>query len=188
MSDQLRARVDDLLYSTIIWLQETFDRGASRGADYPWDGKASTAMKCLEARLKFDGSLDLPVYEAADVLHRAGSKASAIASGRTALSVLEELKNENDALRKELADSKERLESVPRLRLTRRLLIVSTGVLLYALGALAIGINVDGPTDGFMELMNRSFVRLAVLHGSVLALLAAYLVLPWGRWLGRDDG
>ncbi len=186
-SDQLRARVDDLLYGTIIWLQEAFDRGSSRGPDYPWDGKASTAVKCLEAWLKFDGSLDLPVYEAADVLERAGSRSGEIASGRTALAVLEELKVENDALRKSAAEKASLAASVPRLRLSRRLVAAALALLVYFVGALFIGVSRDGPTDGLLELLHESFVELAAVHGTVAALLAAYVVVPWSKWLGRNE-
>lgn len=185
----LRPRVDDLVYSTLVELQDALDRSEFQpGAEYyPWDGKASTAVKCLETWLKLDGTLDLPVYEASEVLNTGARRSRAEASGETALSVLEELKVENDRLRQEAEGARARAGGLPKLRLTRRAAIAGVVLLLYVLASFTIGVGREATWSKVASAVHRAFIEGAPFHLAVLALIAGYAVLPWRRWLGRDE-
>ena len=190
VTDQLRASVDDLIYSAIVELQDALDRSDYRvdGSPYPWDGKASTAVKCLEAWLKFDGSLDLPVYEVADVLTSAADRATSVASGDTALAVLEELRVENQQLSKQYSDVSERAALLPKLRQQSRAATLATLVLGYLLLTLTFGVALGPGWEELGDSLITGFVDGIGFHIAVFGLFGAWAVLPWRKWMGRDGG
>lgn len=188
LSDTLRPRVDNLVYSTVVELQDALDRsefhaGAER---YPWDGKASTAIKCIETWLKFDCSLDLPVYEASDVLETGARRAQLEASSQTALAVLEELKLENDRLRNEVQVASAEVAAARRLRVSRRIAAVALVTTVYLMISFIAGVGAELTWVKVASAGRRAFVDAAPFHLAVLALVAGYAVLPWRRWLDRD--
>jgi hypothetical protein len=69
---------------------------------YPWDGKARTTTKCLQAWLQFDVLLDLPVAEMLDLLPRWNMAAAHAGANRSVLAVLETASEENTRLRTEM--------------------------------------------------------------------------------------
>lgn len=192
LSERIELRVTNLVYTTIIFIQDSLDlRRGNRG--YPWDGKASTAVKCISAWLKFDARLELPVYDAIAVLEDAAGVAKLSLSNTTALAVLDELKYENSHLRTLNADLQVVLDEARtmemlhrRTRLARRLLLWGSITLLYLLVTIVIASFVEVHHRSASDLYHAAFVTPIVFHIGVLALVAAYAVLPWKRLLERD--
>jgi len=114
---------------------------------YPWDGKASTTTKCLQAWMKFDALQDLPVYDILENLRRSSESATQFASNWTALEVLRETNEENVRLRGELAGAVEWEERATRsLRQAdnrvrwRNVALAAGAVALYVLVTMVIGL------------------------------------------------
>lgn len=116
MSTHVKSRVEDLVFRGVIHIQEALERSGAAGGDasYPWDGKASTTVKCIQAWLRFEELIDLPVHELVDVLEGYDRDATRLLAGRQALSVLEDLKRENENLRVSGAKSRVALDGAQR--------------------------------------------------------------------------
>ena len=113
---------------------------APEPVSYPWEGKARTSTKCLQAWMKFEARQDLPVHELIENLARADRQASRFSSSRTALATLQEISVENRKLREQLRDAHVGLN---RLSSTRRWAVpagVAVAVLLYALITMVSGL------------------------------------------------
>jgi hypothetical protein len=89
---QIREILEQMIFKSIIYIQMTMEK-VSESISYPWDNKASTSLKCIEAWLNFENLIDLPVRELTDALksYSAGEKAKSTV--RTSLTILDELKN-----------------------------------------------------------------------------------------------
>jgi hypothetical protein len=114
---------------------------------YPWDGKASTTTKCLQAWMKFDALQDLPVYDILENLRRSNENATQFASNWTALEVLRETNEENVRLRGELTGAIQREQRATRsLRQAddrvrwRNGALVVAAVVMYVLVTMVIGL------------------------------------------------
>lgn len=110
---------------------------------YPWDGKARTTTKCLQAWLKFDSLQDLPVFELLENLGRADHDATRSASTQTALKVLQEAGEENARLRLENATQRHELNAASGAIRVRSSALVAASVAGYLLITLLIGLLID---------------------------------------------
>jgi hypothetical protein len=159
---------------------------------YPWDGKARTTMKCLQAWLMFDELLDLPVSEMLDLLERAGEGARVVASSRSALEVLQVATEESAELRLKVQDlerrERELTEQAVRFgqRSTRILgrarwaviLLVVLLSLVYVVGSLLVGALIGRPTS-LGDAALTGFVDGWQVHFAVVGALTAIV----GVWL-----
>lgn len=186
LGGQVKADLDDVIRRAVVSIQDAMAPvvAGTPEAAYPWERKASTTVRCLEAWSKFDKQVALPVYEIIDQLMGWDRVAGEIASTRTSLAVLEELKDENEDLRQDVA------RLVPRVRNSevelrrRRLLLIALLVTLYCLGAVLIAAS--GTTRaGLRPLLDRAFVDSIGLHLAVATLLAGAALIPWTRLLRR---
>ena len=176
--------VDHLIRRAVIYIQDSLPAGSQHA--FPWEGKASTTVRCLEAWLKFDRGVDLPVYDVVDHLQGADLVARELASTRTSLAVLEQLKSENDALTARVDDLAPRVEAADREFRRRRLLSIATGLMCYVLAVTLIA-SIGMDEAGFRPLMERAFVTPANVHIGLAAALAAVLLIPWQTFFRRID-
>ena len=102
-------RIDNSLFAAVIALQKSRMRIASKQV-YLWDSKASTNLKCLEALLNFERTIELPVTELIDSLQTYTRNSSEIESSGKSLNVLFETQKSLGELRKE----NERIRSMER--------------------------------------------------------------------------
>jgi hypothetical protein len=148
---------------------------------YPWDGKASTTVRCLQLWMKFDASRDLPVYDILENLRRADAKATDAAASRTALTVVNDLNEELtrlardlEAVRTDLRTAETRAKeagdeaacSAARVR-RRNIVLVVAAVVVYLLLAVLVGALVaDEPSLG--AALTNGFVKAWPFHFAII--------------------
>jgi hypothetical protein len=154
---------------------------------YPWDGKASTTVKCLQAWMKFDALQDLPVYDILENLRRSEDAATQVASNRTALTVLRETNEENVRLRKELAEAvaregtgQRRLRAAAGRARRRDSVLVAAATALYVLVTLLLGLlATDQRALG--AAFEAGFVKAWGFHLAIASLLVSLVGLYASR-------
>ena len=102
----LLAGIDDAVRSAVVIILRELAQAeeAPEPVSYPWEGKARTSTKCLQAWMKFEARQDLPVHELIENLARADRQASRFSSSRTALATLQEISVENRKLPEQLRE------------------------------------------------------------------------------------
>ena len=192
----LKPIVERMVFSGIIHIQEALERSLAAGENtsYPWDGKASTTAKCIQAWLRFEALVDFPVHELLDALDRYDKAATNLIAGGQALSVLEDLKQENTGLRKELNAkaiqlNRESERSQLAKRKAKRIFYVALPLIIvtYLFLALSVGTILQGGLGQLGVVAKVTFVDGWAFHLAFVAALAGYLGVPWKRWLGGQD-
>lgn len=191
-SGEVRHSMDSVLHEAIILIQDAVARTAPerytpKGGRYPWDGKASTSAKCIEAWLKFDELQDMPVYEVVDSIQQFHRDVIGLESSRTALQVLDDLKATTDELQEELTQANARLlrAAVAEVAARRRTLMLLGTV--YILVALSAAIFWSSARSG-IGIVASAFVHVWPFHLTVGALALTALAVPWERWFRRQEG
>ncbi len=179
LSAPVRHDLDDTIRRAVVSLQDGMSHFGSAGdSPYPWEGKASTTVRCLEAWAKFDTQVAPPVYEVIDQLVGWDRVAGEIASTRTSLAVLDELKEENDRLADRVVALEPRVRDAERDLKSRRILAGALALSLYCMLALLLA-SIGLAEGGIRELLDRAFVQPLAIHLTVAALLAAIAAIPW---------
>jgi hypothetical protein len=153
--EALVGRIEAAALNAVVFILRQLARSetSTRPHPYPWDGKASTTVKCLQAWLKFDELQDLPVFDLIENLRRSDITATEYASSRTALGVLQETNEENAELRaleartrEELATERETTEKQSGQLRFWRIATGAAGLLFYLVAALLVAalFNEDG--------------------------------------------
>jgi hypothetical protein len=178
-----RARhdLDDTIRRAVVSLQDGMSHfDIARHSPYPWEDKASTTVRCLEAWAKFDTQVAPPVYELIDQLVGWDRVAGELASTRTSLAVLDELKEENDRLADRVAALTPRVRDTEEELKKRRLVTVALVISLYCLLTVLLA-SIGLAEGGILELLDRAFVQPVAIHIAVATLVAAIVVIPWHR-------
>ncbi|MDQ3936760.1 MAG: hypothetical protein M3340_19250 [Actinomycetota bacterium] len=190
----LVAHIDAAALAAVVHILRQLARSeaSARPHPYPWDGKASTTVKCLQAWLKFDELQDLPVFDLIEGLRRSDSAATQYASSRTALGVLQETNEENAALRNQEAATRAELEaerettaSQSRALTIWRIAAGTAGFLLYVAVALLIAALVN-EEDGFGDVLKSAIVDGWPFHTVFAAPLLLWVVRAIRR-RGKDE-
>ena len=177
--------VGQLVARTVITIRDTYERKRKllSNDEYPWDNKASTSIKCLQAWRLFDESLSGTVYDALTLLKSAVAETADRTVTRTALSVLEDLKAQNEVLEKEAHSLKSQMMGAISRR-HARISIAAICILAYVLVAVLVASTfVSKP--GTTHLLSVAFIRPWGFHLAVLTVTAALLAVPWDRWMSR---
>jgi hypothetical protein len=161
---------------------------------YPWDGKASTTTKCLQAWMKFDALQDLPVYDILENLRRSSESATQMASNWTALEVLRETNEENVGLRGELAGAVDREQQATRsLRRAddrvrwRNGALAAAAVALYVLVTMVIGLATSKERSLGTALLD-GFVKGWGFHLAFISLVISLVgIAASRRGKGKQD-
>lgn len=193
--DALRERLESSARAAVIVILRALTRSEASETTrpYPWDGKASTTVKCLQAWLKFDGLLDLPIYEILESLRGSDRAATSFASNRTALRVLAAINEENAdlradvaALHADIAVRDARLGAERRRIVTTRRALVAALTVSYVLVFLIVGFS-TATKHGFGAAAEAGFPELAELHVAIVALVVSLGAVQWYRG-GRKSG
>lgn len=192
----LKPVIERMVFGGIIHIQEAHEGSLVTGGNtgYPWDGKASTTAKCIQAWLRFEELVDLPVQELMDALEGYHGDATAFFAGRQALSVLEDLKRQGAGLRKELSGqavelSRERKAREQAQRKATRVFYVrlSLVIVTYAFLTVLVATIFQGGISQLGAVLKAAFVDRWGFHFAFVSVLAAYLILPWKKWIWGED-
>jgi hypothetical protein len=172
---QVRGDVDDTVRQAVVALQDEMTHFGGAAGAYHWEGKASTTVRCLEAWAKFDTQVAPPVYEVIDQLLGWDQVAAEIATTRTSLAVLDELKEENATMAQRLEVLEPRVRDSDADLRVRRLLSLALAVCAYCILALLVA---AGRTKhgGDGELLDFAFVRPWALHLGLATLVVTVVV------------
>jgi hypothetical protein len=160
---------------------------------YRWEGKARTTTKCLQAWLKFDALHDVPVFELLESLERASQSATRASAGRDALTVLQEVSEDNVRLRRENADLLRIGDGARRGLRTRTVALAGAAVGVYILATVLVGSFVLSEWE-LGRAVSIGFVSGWGFHSGLAGLLLAIYGVYQSRrrrpvpGLGRSDG
>ncbi len=174
--------VELIIFKSIIFIQNSLheQRLERKKTEYPWDNKASTSLKCIQAWLKFENIIDIPIYELIDSLKSYSKIETYKSSDKTALSVLEELKSEKQEMIKEntkLSNKKEQLtkEITKRERTTEynKFLLLFFLILIYITVSLNIYFFYDSQDISIGNILKGTFIDNCLIHITFLTLVLA---------------
>ena len=182
---EVKHPIEQMMFRGIIYIQEGLE---AREYKYPWENKASTTLKCVQAWLRFDEMIDFPVYELVQTLTRYHAQTSLLSSGRQALAILEELKQDNVQLREKLhvlGKEKEAISSEnklfeKRIRKSWKYLLLAI-VSLYLLITVSVAYVLSHSLLEFAKILEIAFFKSWAVHAGILGLIAAYLAVPWEK-------
>ncbi len=177
------SQIEGLIFGAVIKILEAYEIASKKAPHnpYPWDNKASTTVKCLQAWLKFDELLDLPVYEMAHSLETSNDMSKQMASSQIALTVLDEIKTEN----KELHTFKEKYDSMhieyKKLIRFRRSILLLTVPVLYCFFTLLWGVDQVKGSETFQSLFVVAFSQNIKIHIGIIGIIITFatLVVPY---------
>lgn len=188
-SNETISAIETMVFKGIIFIQESLQpKNLPVEVKYPWEGKASTTIKCISAWLKFDDLIDFPVYELAGAMEKYDLQSTFLQSGKQALSVLESLKQDNMGLRKTI--DKNLSEMMLLKRQSRRTpYIVLASILLYLLTVLIISTIYLYKSAGFWEIIRTAFIDAWQVHFAIVSILLAAIGAPvaWKKFFGGDN-
>lgn len=145
----------------------------------------NTLVRCLRAWLRFDETLDLPVYELVDTLEGFGRAAAEEASTRTSLSVLDSLRSRNDELETDLRRASGEAAAADSLRTTRTVLAALLGVVGYLFVSVVASLVARPDAGGFAAVMKTAFVDAWAVHVGLASAAGTLLAVPGSRNLLR---
>ena len=182
LQGRVRGDLDDTVRQAVVSLQDEMKhfRGLPELGAYPWEGKASTTVRCLEAWAKFDTQMAPPITEIIDQLVGWDRVATEIAATRTSLAVLDELKEENADLTARVVSLEPRVHDSSVALRWRRILVAALGVSLYCLLVIIVA-AIGTKRGGSSELLERAFVGPWAVHLAIASLAFGALALPWDR-------
>ena len=192
---ELAREIEKMVFGGVIHIQDALESSFASGENngYPWDGKASTTVKCIQAWLKFEDLIDLPVHEIVDALGGYDRDSTALWAGRQALSVLEDVKDENAELRESIVRTMDDVKTVAAERdvanrRARNIVVVAIPLVIsiYLLATLIAAVALQGGVPLIISITKKAFVDGWPFHLAFLAVLAGYLGLPWRKWLGGN--
>jgi hypothetical protein len=179
LGSQLRRDLDDTIRRAVVSLQDEMAPSA-----YPWEGKASTSVRCLEAWAKFDTQVAPPIYGVIDQLLGWDRVATEMATTRTSLAVLDELKQENSRMAEQIGSLRPQVREARNDLKQIRLLRLALLLVLYCLFVICVAAT-QTQAGGIEELLKRGFVEPWGVHAAIATVVLAAAVVPWHRLAER---
>jgi hypothetical protein len=170
--------IDNSLFQAIISIQNARIKSAAKAR--PWDSKASTNLKCLEALLRFESLIELPVTEIVESLKTYANGSIGLTTLSGSLNVLTETQNElndckntNKQLETELSRMEQKKHTFNRLKLLIWIesLIIPTIIYIFIL---FIMFNLSPIYSDFGKFL----LDQIGMHIAYLALVAAVIAVP----------
>lgn len=195
--NKVKPDIEKMIFKSVIHIQESYERSALnlKPNGYPWDGKASTTIKCLQAWLKFDELLDLPVYEIVEALSRFNFQSNNFSSGKTALAVLEDMKIENKSLLEKFSELKILKEKYKanktKLKETlnsKRKMSIILFLSLYTFLTTIIGIIKTFQLKGLADVLNKCIINSWGYHLTFLAAAGSILAAIYVPFIRKKLG
>jgi hypothetical protein len=187
---RMREILEPMIFKSIIYIHASMEN-ISETKIYPWDNKASTSLKCIQAWLNFENLIDLPVRELLDALKIYSIGEISKSSINTSLTILEELRNENrDLIEKNFKLHEKLQKQYKSIDITSRykvhiiiaFLISSYLIMSFIIYSYFIGLNTP-----LNEIIAGFFVRGLIYHLAFLTLLATIFAgIP--AWKRRSSG
>ena len=181
---QIKTSLETLLFKSIIFLQNSLRQQQleKMKAEYPWDNKASTSLKCIQAWLKFEDIIDIPIYEAIDSLKSYSETERYKSSDKTALVVLEELKNEKQRAIKKNIDLASEIDELSKQTDRRKIAIKQNMFLwpyffisLYIISTIVVFLLRYEWPSSILNLLMGAFVNVWLFHLTFLAVILGFL-------------
>ena len=187
----LLARIDDSVRAAVILILRELaaSEASAEPTPYPWEGKARTTTKCLQAWLKFDALQDLPVHELIENLERANQDANSFATSRTTLAILQDISEENQRLRDDNLAADLALALARTSRTRSRWAAVAGVIVVYVLVTLAVGLAIA--SEDVRGGVRTGFVNGWAFHSAVAGLVITVIgflpaVRKWVRGHSSD--
>lgn len=176
-----REILEPMIFKSIIYIQNTIEK-KSESVTYPWDNKASTSLKCIQAWLKFEDLIDLPVRELIDALKSYSITEVIKSSTKTSLTILDELRSENRRLLQKMSKlSADAQKSRKIFRLNKYLWITSLSTIYATLSIILYSLFVGGNTP-IKDLIVGVFIKGWPFHIAFLTLIATLFGgIPWWK-------
>jgi len=139
--DTLRSKVEPMIFKSIIYIQNSKGEihGETNNITYPWDNKASTSLKCIQAWLKFEELIDFPVHELIEALKSYSSIEVVSSTNKNSLIILDELRTDNKKLaQKNMELVQEREKDLLQIEKSKRVLRLNKYLWVFAFANLYI--------------------------------------------------
>jgi len=177
---RLKPIVEKMLFVGIIYIQNNLQNSLPTGQSqcYPWDGKASTTAKCILAWLKFEDLIDLPVYELVETLAKYYFQLTSLTSARQALSILEDLKEDNSKISKRFIETSKTLKISQKLATKSKIYLILLLTTVYIFLSILAGIVSTDDWSKAIELFKISFVNAWRFHLAIVGVMVGVLALP----------
>jgi hypothetical protein len=187
IDSQIKTSLESLLFKSIIFLQNSLpqqEQLEKMKAEYPWDNKASTSLKCIQAWLKFEDIIDIPVYESIDALKSYSETERYKSSDKTALVVLEELKNEKQSAIKNNIELSSKIDELSKQTDRRKIAIKQNMFLwpyffisLYIISTIVVFLLRYEWPSSVSNLLMGAFFDVWMFHLMFLAVIVGFLTL-----------
>jgi hypothetical protein len=175
----MKGDLERLIFKSILYIQNARDDLSNR-IMYPWDNKASTSLKCIQAWLKFEALIDLPVHELIDALKSYSITERMMSATKTSLRILDDLKKKIDDLRSEnetLSQEKSKLsaESKKHGRISKQNKYLGFAFLstLYVLLSIVVASLYLGLNTSINDILSFAFIKGWPFHVAFLTLIVA---------------
>lgn len=177
---RLKPSIEKMLFVGILYIQNNLQSSfpTDQSQRYPWDGKASTTAKCILAWLKFEELIDLPVYELVETLAKYDFQLTSLSSARQALSILEDLKEDNSEISKKYVETFKTLKYSQTLARKSKICLILMFATIYIFLSILAGIVSTNDWSKVIELLKISFVNAWGFHLTIVGVLAGILALP----------
>lgn len=184
----------ELVIPAMIAVEEAYYRSLFRmahGAIFPWDGKASTTLRCLSAWHEFEAWLAAPLEEAVEAIVQSSRRAGLSTLAEAALNSLQGLIGRQAELQDTIATQAEAIgraqlveaqANTLRTELRRVLARARVFAFLLTVGLyVAIDHLVRSRLLGEQLELGDSLVRHVTTHSAVAGLVIGVFAVPWDR-------
>ncbi|MDD2666636.1 MAG: hypothetical protein PHD13_04100 [Methanocellales archaeon] len=183
---KIKTSLESLIFKSIIFIQNSLreQQLEKNNAEYPWDNKASTSLKCIQAWLKFEDIIDIPIYETIDSLKSYSETEKYKSSDKKALVILEELKSENKQVIEnniELSNKIDKLEE--QITRSKKVMKLNRFLLPYFLVSLYLIFTIVASSfihwdDSIETILRGAFIDVYQYHmGLIFVLTLVYTIL-----------
>ncbi len=183
---KIRKELESMIFKSIIYIQNSIER-LSEDTPYPWDNKASTSLKCIQAWLKFEEMIDLPINEIIDVLKSYSGLEKAKSSTKISLTILNDLRNQNNRLTHQYSGILSKMKKYKRSQKLNLYLTVAFLSSAYVLLSITIYSLIRGASISVGEVIKGAFIYAWPFHLAFLTLIFSLfgILIAWKR---RSDG
>ena len=168
----VRDKIESMIFKSIIYIQNSIER-ESKNTIYPWDNKASTSLKCIQAWLNFEEMIDLPVNEIIEVLRSYSLTESSKTSTKTSLVILNDLREQNRKLTQKLSEVTLEVQKYERFKKQYWHLLLAFLATIYILLSITIYSFVAGTSTSIDKIIEGAFVKGWPFHIAFLSFVAS---------------
>ncbi|QSZ41240.1 hypothetical protein GJV85_03630 [Sulfurimonas aquatica] len=184
-----KASIENIIYNGVNYIQNSLQSATVNVNNecYPWDGKASTTVKCINALFRYEELISLPVNELIKFITKNKNKISSISDSRQALSILNEMKDENTNLINKSNELKIKLlkkSKISRLSTTYMSISLLFGYILLSI--IIVPLYNLGP-EYSISLIKIVFIDAWPSHIAIMGAIGALLALPIKKWFINND-